>query len=256
MTSSRTNFNSAAWREAPHRAPAARGVTAMLAMLFLILITTLTLAMFHVAASNVQTSDNFSDLTRAQQAAESGLRWTGYRFASIIRPRDMAGTITPAIAANIWARPDGLRDRLSASMKLVRDQSNKPIGVTAVGDTVQRRPGAHRLPAQDLHRLRPPARPRRRNRRPVPPRHQRRPLPQGIPLGLDGLQDRKEGQVRGRRQGADPARPQHDRRGPGRHGDGDQVPADPDAQRLHALRRGAEDQDSRLEHVPEGQSAS
>src|SRR3954467_10571151 len=89
-----------------------RGVTALIAMLFLILITTLTLAMFHVAAGNVQTSANYSDLTRAQQAAESGLRWTNYRFASMIRPRDLAGTITPAIAANIWARPDGLRDRL------------------------------------------------------------------------------------------------------------------------------------------------
>ena len=114
-----------------------RGVTALIAMLFLILITTLTLAMFHVAAGNVQTSANYSDLTRAQQAAESGLRWTAYRFASMSRPRDLAGTITPAIAANIWTRPDGLRDRLSASMKLVMDQNNKPIAISAVGDTVQ-----------------------------------------------------------------------------------------------------------------------
>jgi Tfp pilus assembly protein PilX len=138
MTSGRTNFDPASRRTAPALRPhGRRGVTALLAMLFLILITTLTLAMFHVAAGNVQTSANYSDLTRAQQAAESGLRWTNYRFASMIRPRDLAGTITPAIAANIWARPDGLRDRLSASMKLVLDQANKPIGVSALGDTVQ-----------------------------------------------------------------------------------------------------------------------
>lgn len=115
-----------------------RGVTALLAMLFLILITTLTLAMFHVASGNVQTSSNFSDLTRAQQAAESGLRWTAFRFATMPRPRELAGTITPAIAANIWDRnPNGLRVNLETSMKAVRDQGNNAIGVIAAGDTVQ-----------------------------------------------------------------------------------------------------------------------
>jgi Tfp pilus assembly protein PilX len=128
MTSSRKN------RTARGR----RGVTALLAMLFLILITTLTLAMFHVAAGNVQTSANFSDLTRAQQAAESGLRWTAYRFATMPRPRELAGTITPAIAANIWSRdPNGLRVGLENSIKLVRDQAGNPIGVKAIGDTVE-----------------------------------------------------------------------------------------------------------------------
>jgi len=87
-----------------------RGVTALIAMLFLMLITTLTLAMFHVAAGNVQTSANFSDLTKAQAAAESGLRWTAFRFATMPRPREMSGTITPALAADIWSRVGGLRD--------------------------------------------------------------------------------------------------------------------------------------------------
>src|SRR6476661_1845 len=92
MASRRKNFDRDARRIAPAgRAHGRRGVTALLAMLFLILITTLTLAMFHVAAGNVQTSANYSDLTRAQQAAESGLRWTAYRFASMSRPRDLAG---------------------------------------------------------------------------------------------------------------------------------------------------------------------
>src|SRR5256885_6492447 len=93
-----------------------RGVTALLAMLFLMLITVLSLAMFRVASNNVQTSSNYSDLGRAQAAAESGLRWTNYRFSTMGRPRDLAGTITPAIAASIWGRADGLRDRLAASL--------------------------------------------------------------------------------------------------------------------------------------------
>ena len=114
-----------------------RGVTALIAMLFLLLITTLTLAMFHVAAGNVQTSSNFSDLTRAQAAAESGLRWTSFRFATMGRPRDLAGTITPVIAQQIWERPDGLRDRLANNMRLVRDQSGAVIGVDARDDFVR-----------------------------------------------------------------------------------------------------------------------
>src|SRR5215217_2789490 len=86
---------------------ARRGVTALLAMLFLMLITVLSLAMFHVAGNNVQTSANYSDLSRAQAAAESGLRWSTYRFATMGRPRDLAGTITPAVAFSIWSRADG-----------------------------------------------------------------------------------------------------------------------------------------------------
>ena len=113
-----------------------RGVTALIAMLFLLLITTLTLAMFHVAGSNVQTSANFSDLSRAQAAAESGLRWTSYRFATMPRPREMAGKITAAVALDVWNRPDGLRARLETNMELARDQRNQPIGVNAEGDSV------------------------------------------------------------------------------------------------------------------------
>ena len=64
-----------------------RGVTALLSMLFLVLITVLSLAMFHVAAANVQTSHNFSDLARAQAAAESGLRGMGFRFQTMHRHR-------------------------------------------------------------------------------------------------------------------------------------------------------------------------
>ena len=113
-----------------------RGVTALMAMLFLMLITTLSLAMFHIAANNVQTSANYADLARAHAAAESGLRWTAYRFATMNRPRDLAGTITPNIAFDIWNRSDGLRDRFVANLSLVRDQKGAPLNVVSAGDTV------------------------------------------------------------------------------------------------------------------------
>jgi Tfp pilus assembly protein PilX len=113
-----------------------RGVTALMAMLFLMLISVLALTMFHVASNNVQTSVNYSDLARAHAAAESGLRWTAYRFVTMTRPRDMAGSITPAIAVNLWTRSDGMRDRLAANMAMVRDQKNAPIGVVSSSDTV------------------------------------------------------------------------------------------------------------------------
>ena len=113
-----------------------RGVTALLAMLFLMLITVLSLAMFHVAGNNVQTSANYSDLARAQIAAESGLRWTAYRFSTMGRPRELAGTVTPTIAASIWGKTDGLRDRLAVNLAQVRDENNRPIGVAAGNDTV------------------------------------------------------------------------------------------------------------------------
>ena len=113
-----------------------RGVTALMAMLFLMLITTLSLAMFHIAANNVQTSANYADLARAHAAAESGLRWTAHRFATMTRPSDMAGTITPQIAYDLWNRAGGLRERLRDDLLLVRDQKNAVPAVVAAGDTV------------------------------------------------------------------------------------------------------------------------
>src|SRR5687768_6470224 len=89
-------------RATVRRATARRGVTALMAMLFLMLITTLSLAMFHIAANNVQTSANYADLARAQAAAESGMRWTAHRFSTMARPSDLAGTITPQIAYDLW----------------------------------------------------------------------------------------------------------------------------------------------------------
>ncbi len=106
-----------------------RGVTALLAMLFLVLITVLSLAMFHVAAANVQTSHNFSDLSRAQAAAESGLRWTSYRFQTMARPRELAGSITPGVAYTLWNRTGGIRDTLRQDFVTVYGVGGQPVAV-------------------------------------------------------------------------------------------------------------------------------
>ena len=57
-----------------------RGAVAVMAMMFLVLFTTLTLAMYGMSTANVQSASNLSDVVRAQGAAESGLRWIAMRF--------------------------------------------------------------------------------------------------------------------------------------------------------------------------------
>jgi Tfp pilus assembly protein PilX len=79
-----------------------RGAAAVLAMLFLVLLTTLTLAMYSLATSNVQSASNLSDVARAQGAAESGLRWMAFRFQRMARPRTTAGTIDAGVMNALW----------------------------------------------------------------------------------------------------------------------------------------------------------
>lgn len=79
-----------------------RGAAAVLAMLFLVLFTTLTLAMFSLATGNVQSASNLSDVTRAQGAAESGVRWIAYRFVHMVRPKRTEGTISASVMDTLW----------------------------------------------------------------------------------------------------------------------------------------------------------
>src|SRR4051812_48648479 len=67
-------------------ARASRGVVAVITMLYMLLLTTLTLALFYAASYNTQTAESFSDIARAHAAAESGLRWIDYRFQNMPRP--------------------------------------------------------------------------------------------------------------------------------------------------------------------------
>lgn len=80
-----------------------RGGAAVLAMLFLVLMTTLSVAMFGTTTLNVQTAANLSDLDRARAAAESGLRWQEYRLDAL-RPRSSVGSLTASDADALWSQ--------------------------------------------------------------------------------------------------------------------------------------------------------
>ncbi|CAN5643109.1 hypothetical protein BH09PLA1_BH09PLA1_25060 [soil metagenome] len=81
---------------------ARRGAAAMLAMLFLVLFTTLSVAMMGLSVSNTQSAANLSEVARAQDSAESGLRWMQYRFLKMQRPKTTAGNITSSVASTLW----------------------------------------------------------------------------------------------------------------------------------------------------------
>src|SRR5688572_17740466 len=74
--------------------PARRGAAAVLAMMFLVLFTTLALSMYGMSSINVQTASNLSDADRAYSVAESGLHWMSYRFVKMARPKTTIGNIT------------------------------------------------------------------------------------------------------------------------------------------------------------------
>lgn len=73
-----------------------------MAMLFLVILTTLSVAMFSLATTNLQSASNLSDAERSRAAAESGLRWMSYRFMRMSRPKTTVGNITPSVASNLW----------------------------------------------------------------------------------------------------------------------------------------------------------
>jgi hypothetical protein len=79
-----------------------RGAVATLAMMYLTLLATLSLAMYVMATLNTQTAENYSDADKARASAESGLRWIQYRFCKMARPKTLVGKITPDVANNLW----------------------------------------------------------------------------------------------------------------------------------------------------------
>ena len=79
-----------------------RGATALIAMLFLVLFSTLGIAMYSMATLNIQGADNMVDGDKARASAESGLRWVTWRLSSLQNPKTPIGHITPTAAANLF----------------------------------------------------------------------------------------------------------------------------------------------------------
>jgi hypothetical protein len=122
-------------RRAARPAAGRRGMVAVVAMLYMLLLTTLALAMYAVANTNVQTSANFADIDRAQSAAEGGLRWIDSRFQTINRPTSDKGTITATIANTLWP---ALRDAVKADLTSIKGIGGAFITVkySTAGDTL------------------------------------------------------------------------------------------------------------------------
>lgn len=96
----RQNFQPAGppLRRRTHR----RGSVAMLAMLYLVIFSSLAVAMFELSTLNTQAAGNLNDLQRARATAESGMRWITYRLAHMTRPRTPIGNISSSVAASLW----------------------------------------------------------------------------------------------------------------------------------------------------------
>jgi Tfp pilus assembly protein PilX len=119
----------------PGRRPAIRrAAVAVITMLYMLLLTTLTLALFYAASYNVQTSENFSSIAKAHAAAESGLRWMDYRFQRAIRPKTDKGTITTALADTLWP---SLRDALATDLQNVKGADRKLLIISKKTDSIE-----------------------------------------------------------------------------------------------------------------------
>src|SRR5260370_11732092 len=73
-----------------------------MAMVFLTLFATLTIAMFELSSVNVQSAHSQSDAAHAGAVAETGVRWITYRFNHMNRPKTKIGLIDAATANSLW----------------------------------------------------------------------------------------------------------------------------------------------------------
>jgi hypothetical protein len=112
-----------------------RGATAMLAMLFLIIMTTLAVGMYSSTVMNVQSSANLAHVERARALAESGLRWQAYRFVHMTRPHTLSGKITGTVASGLWP---SIKTSINTDYNSLL--SNGERGVTDYGTYVMSKP--------------------------------------------------------------------------------------------------------------------
>src|SRR5438067_5983144 len=69
-----------------------RGITSMIAMLFLVVVTVLSIGFFSTTTISVQISKNDRDAKNAQFAGESGMQFVRYQLGLI----DISPSVTPA----------------------------------------------------------------------------------------------------------------------------------------------------------------
>ena len=104
-----------------------RGFTAVMAMLFLVIVTTLSLGMYAMTTTNVQSASNLSDVTRARAAAESGMQWVQYRFPRMNRPKTTAGVVSASVANTLWP---SIRSAVVSDLNTLTKTTERPSTTT------------------------------------------------------------------------------------------------------------------------------
>ncbi len=104
-----------------------RGATAVVAMMYLIIFSTLAVAMFEVSTLNTRAAGNFADNDRARASAESGLRWMTWRFVRMARPKTSIGDINSTVADSLWP---GIVSSIQADLSSMQTTAERLTTVT------------------------------------------------------------------------------------------------------------------------------
>jgi hypothetical protein len=100
------------------------GAAAMLAMLFLVIFSTLAVGMYAMCTLNSETVSHMAAGEKARSAAESGIRWISWRFVKMPRPRTPVGNITAPVARALWP---SIRDSLKAEFDNMLNVGERPL---------------------------------------------------------------------------------------------------------------------------------
>lgn len=117
-----------------------RGIAAVLAMLFLVIMGVLSIAMYQISSLNTRTVYNSVDMDRARLAAESGLQWMAYRLQVLNKPRPLSNVDSSMAYNSLWGgynEPSGASiPGLGAAIQTDLQQITSPAAVTATLSTV------------------------------------------------------------------------------------------------------------------------
>lgn len=100
-----------------------RGAAAVLAMVFLTLFATLSVAMVSLSTLNAQSAGNLANVERARSVAEAGLRWQAYRLRAMPRPKTTAGNITEQVANALWPDIKAAIKTDYATMSIIQERA-------------------------------------------------------------------------------------------------------------------------------------
>ena len=101
-------------------------------MLFLVIATTLVVAIYSGTTLNAQAASNHGDGICARAAAESGLSWFAWRLKQINRPRTTAGAVTASVANGLWP---SLQSAIAADFASMTNAGERAVVQTSTSIT-------------------------------------------------------------------------------------------------------------------------